>query len=133
MKAIIALLLTLATMSTAAPSPDKKPALLSTRQECVYSCGCQVDNDGEGTDPDTAPCCASVGGLLGNEDTVRDLVLGFIPAQRRRERDRAKTGGKQLCTSMTLTTAQAYARCCGSSGGYFCFQSGKSCPPVTIN
>jgi hypothetical protein len=40
---------------------------------------------------------------------------------------------EQLCNSMDLTTAQAYARCCGSSGGYVCFQSGKNCPPVTVN
>ena len=34
---------------------------------------------------------------------------------------------------MDLATAHAYARCCGSSGGYLCFQSGKDCPPVTVN
>ncbi len=80
MKVVVALLLTLVTLSTAVPSPnDINPAILSARQECVYSCGCQVDNDGEGTDPDTAPCCASVGGILGNGDTVRHVVLGLIP------------------------------------------------------
>jgi hypothetical protein len=38
----------------------------------------------------------------------------------------------QLCNGLPFATAQAYARCCGSSGGYVCFQSSRDCPPVTV-
>ncbi|KAK4148796.1 hypothetical protein C8A00DRAFT_38620 [Chaetomidium leptoderma] len=109
MKVITALLLTIANLASAAPNPngDSNLAILSTRQTCIYSCNCQDDKEGDGPDPDTAPCCASVGGTLENEGT--------------------------LCNGMDMATAQNYARCCGSSGGYVCFQSGASCPPVTIN
>ncbi|KAL2145865.1 hypothetical protein VTI28DRAFT_5947 [Corynascus sepedonium] len=86
------------------PNDDANPALLSTRQTCTYSCGCQEQGGGGGVDPDTAKCC--IGGTLGNEGT--------------------------LCTDMDFATAQAYGRCCGSSGGYVCFQSAPSCPPVTL-
>ncbi|SPQ24254.1 c94f7fed-8b4b-4c5f-b846-a55e7ddde883 [Thermothielavioides terrestris] len=104
MKTLTTLLLSVATLATAAPNAAG-PAVLDPRQTCVYSCGCQTD-DGSGIDPDTATCCASVGGTLGNDGT--------------------------LCNGMDLATAQAYARCCGSSGGYVCFQSSSSCPPVTV-
>ncbi|KAK4034526.1 hypothetical protein C8A01DRAFT_39007 [Parachaetomium inaequale] len=108
MKLVTALLLTIATLASAAPNPnaDANAAILSARQECVYGCGCQSDDPDQGVDPDTATCCASVGGTLGNEGT--------------------------LCNGMAFATAQAYARCCGSSGGYVCFQSGRDCPPVTV-
>ncbi|KAK3901359.1 hypothetical protein C8A05DRAFT_34963 [Staphylotrichum tortipilum] len=102
MKTIIAILVTMAGLAWGAPNPD---SLLSTRQSCVYLCGCQTDGNG-GVDPDTALCCASVGGVLENEDT--------------------------LCGQMDLTKAQAYATCCGDSGGYVCFQD-RGCPPVVIN
>ncbi|KAK3306163.1 uncharacterized protein B0T15DRAFT_503142 [Chaetomium strumarium] len=100
MKSIAAILLTLATVATAAPSinanaPADAAAMLSSRQECVYDCGCSSPNS------DTAACCAAVGGTLGNEGT--------------------------LCSDMAYATAQAYAQCCGS---YICFKSARDCPDV---
>ncbi len=73
MKTITVLILTTAALALAAPNGAANPAILSTltgRQTCVYSCGCQDDQERDGPDPDTAPCCASVGGILGNEGTV---------------------------------------------------------------
>ncbi len=67
MKTAATILLTLASLAWAAPNTNSP---LSTRQSCIYSCGCQTDGSG-GVDPDTALCCASVGGVLENEDTVR--------------------------------------------------------------
>lgn len=79
MKAITAILLTIATLASAAPNvhDDANPATLADRQTCVYSCGCQDDQERDGPDPDTAPCCASVGGTLGNEGTVCGSALSF--------------------------------------------------------
>jgi hypothetical protein len=77
MKVFTAIILTIATLAAAAPSPngDATDATLVTRQECVYSCGCQTQGDDSGVDPDTATCCSSVGGTLGNEGSVRLILL----------------------------------------------------------
>lgn len=75
MKTATALLLTMASLAWAAPNTNP---LLSPRQSCVYSCGCQTDGSG-GVDPDTALCCASVGGVLENEDTVHAFVVFDLP------------------------------------------------------
>jgi hypothetical protein len=82
MKLVAALLLTIATLASAVPSPNADAdaaAVLSARQECVYGCGCQSDDPNQSVDPDTATCCASVGGTLGNEGTVRSSLLLLFP------------------------------------------------------
>ena len=127
MKTVTAVLVAMVGLVSAAPNTD---AILSTRQSCVYSCGCQTDGSG-GVDPDTALCCASVGGVLENEDTVRSFVVLDLPMSL--EGRRTDNQGKQLCGEIDLTKAQAYAACCGPSGGYVCFQSDRSCPPVVVN
>ncbi|KAK4448691.1 hypothetical protein QBC34DRAFT_426132 [Podospora aff. communis PSN243] len=100
MKATMAIILTIAAaLASASPSPNKAASLpdIAARQDCTYNCLCNDDKDPESElpDPDTAPCCASAGGSLGN-------------------------GGTN------------FARCCGRSGGFTCFQSGNQCPPVTV-
>lgn len=64
MKAITPLLLTLVTLVSALPSPgaDSVGAHFSARQECTYDILCNEDDEGEDPDPDTARCCALVGG-----------------------------------------------------------------------
>ncbi|KAH6637207.1 hypothetical protein F5144DRAFT_547204 [Chaetomium tenue] len=106
MKAVTTILLTLATLAFAAPNPnvDANPALLATRQTCTYNCLCQEDDEGDETDPNTGPCC--VAGTLSNDGTI--------------------------CSGMTHAAAETYGLCCGRSGGYACFQSAPTCPPVTV-
>ncbi|KAK0716348.1 hypothetical protein B0H67DRAFT_490272 [Lasiosphaeris hirsuta] len=110
MKTTIALLFALAALASAGLSPNYASNAVNvvTRQECIYNCNCNDDKDpdSELPDPETAPCCSSAGGSLGS--------------------------GGTLCEAMPLATAQNFARCCGRSGGYTCFQSGKSCPPVNV-
>ena len=145
MKFITAVLLTIATLASAAPNLNadaNAAAPLASRQECVYGCGCQSDDPDQGTDPDTATCCASVGGTLGNEGTVRSslcypsfpwtYVVVHVCPERYTANFHLFCVCQQLCNDMPFATAQAYARCCGSSGGYVCFQSGRDCPPVTV-
>ncbi|KAL2131691.1 hypothetical protein VTI74DRAFT_4734 [Chaetomium olivicolor] len=93
MKTVAAVLLTTATVALAALNIDSDVNLtvLASRQECVYSCGCQDNKEGEGPDPDTTPCCGAVDGSLENEGT--------------------------LCAALNFSNAQSYARCCGTSGG----------------
>ena len=76
MKSITAIILTLATLSAAAPNPiaNSNPGILSPRQGCSYACLCQADNLDPGPDPDTATCCT--GGTL---DTGR-TVCSYSPA-----------------------------------------------------
>ncbi|KAK5656632.1 hypothetical protein OQA88_4612 [Cercophora sp. LCS_1] len=110
MKSLAAIIVALAALATAVPSQNTVSDALGmmVRQECTYNCLCNDDKDPESElpDPDTAPCCASAGGSLGS--------------------------GGSLCEGMPLATAQNFARCCGRSGGYTCFQSGNQCPPVII-
>jgi hypothetical protein len=76
MKAFTALVLTIATLAAAAPSlnGEANAARLDTRQNvpgCEYACLCQLDGPGEPeVDPDTAKCCSTVGGSIGNNDSV---------------------------------------------------------------
>jgi hypothetical protein len=85
MKTLSTLLLAVAALAAAAPNAAG-PEVLDPRQTCVYSCGCQTD-DGSGIDPDTATCCANVGGSLGNDGTVRVFscffsLSSFLPLPR---------------------------------------------------
>ena len=82
MKTVTAVLVAMVGLVSAAPNTD---AILSTRQSCVYSCGCQTDGSG-GVDPDTALCCSSVGGVLENEDTVCFCFVLYFPIFGRSER-----------------------------------------------
>jgi len=64
MKVITPLLLSLVTLASAFPSSgaDSVGAPISARQACTYDILCNEDDEGEGPDPDTARCCALVGG-----------------------------------------------------------------------
>jgi hypothetical protein len=62
MKVIITIILALAAIASAAPSPNADEGPLSARQSCSYSVFCNEDDEGEEPDPDTARCCAASGG-----------------------------------------------------------------------
>ncbi|KAK0741428.1 hypothetical protein B0T18DRAFT_394024 [Schizothecium vesticola] len=107
MKAITTIILALAAVATAAPSPnaDAVDAPLSARQSCSYSVLCNEDDEGEEPDPDTARCCAASGG----------------------------SGDAFNCNGLSFTAAENMARCCGRSGGYTWFTSDpNNCAPITV-
>lgn len=71
MKTISALILAVAALAAAVPNAvAPADAALVSRQSCTYSCGCQLEGDDGGIDPDTAKCCSNVSGTLGNEGSV---------------------------------------------------------------
>ncbi|KAK0726494.1 hypothetical protein B0T21DRAFT_413824 [Apiosordaria backusii] len=105
MKAITVLFLTFITVASAAPSANAGSAStpLSARQTCTYDILCNETDEGEDPDPDTARCCALVGG----------------------------TGDAFLCNDLALAAAENFARCCGRSGGYTFFAD-PNCPPISV-
>lgn len=132
MKVFTALVLTIATLAAAAPSPNGEvnASTLDTRQNvpgCVYSCLCQLSGEGEPeVDPDTATCCSAVGGNIENDNSV----CPPSPA-RDKERKRPKlTEQKQVCSGLNWDTAHIYGDCCGDTGGWICGRNERDCPIV---
>ncbi|KAK0744879.1 hypothetical protein B0T21DRAFT_325802 [Apiosordaria backusii] len=102
MKFTTTLLLALTAIVSAAPQPGSSE--VDARQECVYDCGCSSGSGEPSPPPDTATCCASVGGTLGN--------------------------GGTLCNGLSFTQGTSYARCCASPG-FVCFAP-SGCTPITV-
>lgn len=73
MKAITALVLTIAAFASAAPSAERDA--VSARQECTYDCSCQ-----DGAVPGTSTCCVS--GTLGG--TVRSPIMSLCNLESKR-------------------------------------------------
>ncbi|KAK4199240.1 hypothetical protein QBC40DRAFT_297793 [Triangularia verruculosa] len=101
MKFTATLLLALTALVSAAPQLNGE---LDSRQTCIYDCGCSSGSGEPSPPPDTATCCASVGGTLGN--------------------------GGTLCNGLTFAQGTSYARCCASPG-FVCFAP-RGCTPVTV-
>jgi len=131
MKVITPLLLSFVTLASAFPSPGANSvgAPISARQECTYDMLCNADDEGEGPDPDTARCCALVGGS-------GDASVGQLTSPKPSHLHHVLvwwylTEENKICNNLAFTPAENFARCCGRSGGYTFF-AGPNCPPISV-